>query len=191
MVTTPLISASVFLISVIFGFYILLLMLRFLIQWIGINFRGEPLLQFLVQATNPVLLPLYHFIPGWRGIDFAALFLMLILKIVELLIIAFLFGHSIGTSSLLILAIAKLLSLVLNIFFWTILIQVILSWLVLFTQASVPYNVQYFLTRFNAPLLSPLQKSIPPLNGTIDITPLIALVLLQVMDILVIGYLIL
>ncbi|MCV6639133.1 YggT family protein [Candidatus Albibeggiatoa sp. nov. NOAA] len=186
---SPIASVFIFLISVLFGFYILLLMLRFLIRWMGINFRGEPMLQFLVQATNPVLLPLYNFIPGWRGVDFAALFVMMILKSTELLIIAALIGQSIGITQLLILAFAKLISLCISVFFWTILIQVILSWLIVLAQASIPYNVQYFLTRFNAPILEPLQRYIPPINGTVDISPLIALLLLQVIDILVIGYL--
>ncbi|WP_353570450.1 YggT family protein [Candidatus Albibeggiatoa sp. nov. BB20] len=189
MTISPLVSAFIFLISALFGFYIMLLMLRFLIRWMGINFRGEPMLQFLVQATNPVLLPLYNFIPGWRGIDFAALFVMLALKSTELLIIAALIGQSIGVAQLLILAFAKLISLCISIFFWTILIQVILSWMITLAQASIPYNVQYFLTRFNATILEPLQRYLPPINGTIDISPVIALLVLQLMDIIIIGYL--
>ncbi len=184
----PIALALKLIISTLFGFYILLLMLRFLIRWIGINFRGEPMLQFLIKATDPVLLPIYNFIPGWRGIDFAALFVMLALKSIELSIIVALIGQSMTISQLLILAIAKLVSLCISIFFWTILIQVILNWMILLAQASIPYNVQYFLTRFNAPLLEPLQRNIPLINGTVDISPLIALLILQVIDILVLGY---
>ncbi|MEK7990095.1 MAG: YggT family protein [Thiotrichaceae bacterium] len=189
MTISPLASVFIFLISALFGFYIMLLMLRFFIRWMGINFRGEPMLQFLVQATNPVLLPLYNFIPGWRGIDFAALFVMFALKSTELLIIALLMGQSIGLVSLLTLSFAKLISLCINIFFWTILIQVILNWMVVLAQASIPYNVQYFLSRFNAPILEPLQRYLPLINGTIDISPLVALLILQSLDIIIIGYL--
>jgi YggT family protein len=185
---SPIASVFIFLISALFGFYILLLMLRFLIRWMGISFRGEPMLQFLMQATDPVLLPLYNFIPGWRGIDFAAVFVMMALKSTELLIIAALIGQSIGLVQLLVLAFAKLVSLCLSIFFWTILLQVILSWAVTLAHASIPYNVQYFLTRFNAPILEPLQRRIPPINN-VDISPFIALLLLQVADILITGYL--
>lgn len=63
-----------------------------------------------------------------------------------------------------------------------IIIQVVLSWLLAFDVIN-PRNrlvsqVLYFLEMFTAPVMAPLRRIIPPL-GAIDITPLIALLILQ------------
>ena len=64
-------TATIFLVQTIFGFYVLAVMLRFLLQWVRADFYN-PLVQFLVRITNPPLLPLRRIVPGYRGLDLAA-----------------------------------------------------------------------------------------------------------------------
>ena len=123
----PLSEAGEFLVQTVFGLYILAVMLRFLLQWVRADFYN-PISQFLVKATNPPLLPLRRVIPGWMGMDLAAVALMLMLQCVEWLIIAGLRGASLSLGTLLVLSVAKLLSLLLDVFLFAILIQVVLSW---------------------------------------------------------------
>ncbi|MBE9563028.1 MAG: YggT family protein, partial [Proteobacteria bacterium] len=59
----PFIQALIFLINTIFGIYILLLMLRFLLTLMQVSFRGNQLLQLLLKLTNPPLQLLYAFVP--------------------------------------------------------------------------------------------------------------------------------
>ena len=66
MLLSPFITALVFLINTVFGIYILLLMLRFLLQWLRVGFRGDSTLRLLIRITDPPLQLLYNFIPGWR-----------------------------------------------------------------------------------------------------------------------------
>lgn len=57
MAATYFTDAGTFLIESLFGLYILTIMLRFLFQWLRADFYN-PISQFVVKATAPVLRPL-------------------------------------------------------------------------------------------------------------------------------------
>lgn len=70
----------------------------------------------------------------------------------------------------------KLLLLVLDIFFWIIIIQVVMSWLIAFqvinTSNPQAQNLVRLLQKVTDPVYKPLRKIIPAIAG-IDITPII------------------
>ena len=76
-------NAATFLVETLFGLYILVVMLRFLLQWVGADFYN-PLSQFIVRATQPPLAPLRRMIPAARGIDTASVVLLVVLQLGEL-----------------------------------------------------------------------------------------------------------
>ena len=181
----PFITALVFLINTVFGIYILLLMLRFLVQWMRLPFHKHPILPALFRLTNLPLQFLYNFIPSWQTIDIAAIVLMLLLKMLELALVHIgLYGQSMSPIGLVLLSTANLLSLMIYIFIFAIAIQAILTWI-----ARDSYNpLNDLLFHLNEPLLRPVRRLIPPLQG-IDFSPLVAIIALQLADILVIGML--
>jgi YggT family protein len=130
-------NAATFLIQTLFGLYIAIVMLRFLFQLVRADFYN-PVSQFVVRATNPPLKLLRRFIPGVAGIDLSAVVLMLALQLVELSLIFGLRGADPGILTLGVLSIAELINLTLNVFFFSILIQVILSWVLPGPQADDP-----------------------------------------------------
>lgn len=163
----------IYLIRVAFEFYLIALMLRFLLQWVRADFYN-PISQFIVKITNPPLLPLRKLIPGIAGIDLAAVILMLVIALVELLLISILLGIAPTPAMLLARSVADLIELFLNIFFFSIIVQVILSWV-----APNQYNpVTILIHQINEPLLRPIRKFLPPMGG-FDFSPLIAIVLIQ------------
>ena len=83
----------VFLIQVLFGAYILVVMLRFLLQLVRADFYN-PVSQFVVKVTTPVLTPLRRVIPGVGGLDIASIILMWLLKSVELGLVILITGSS-------------------------------------------------------------------------------------------------
>ncbi len=181
---SPFITALVFLINTVFGIYILLIMLRFLLQWLRVGFRNDPILRLLLRLTNPPLQFLYNFIPGWNNIDFAALVLMLTLKMLELSLMAWLYGQTIGIIGLFLLSVANLLSLLIYIFIFAIIIQAILSWI-----APNSYNpLTDLLYELNEPVLRPVRRKIPPIQG-LDLSPMVVIIALYLVDILIVGYL--
>jgi len=191
-VINPFIQVLIFLINTIFGMYILLLMLRFLLTLMQVGFRSSPVLQLLLKLTNPPLQLLYNFIPGWKNVDIAAIVLMLVLKMLEWTLIKLLWGESIGLLGLFVLSTANILSLIIYIFIFSILIQVILDWVTPHGNYNPISNVLYHL---NEPLLQPVRKrlqSIPALQGSgLDFSPFVVTAGLYIINILLVGYLLL
>lgn len=168
-----------FLISTLFSLYILTVMLRFLLGLVRADFYN-PVSQFLVRVTNPLLVPLRKVIPGIGKLDIAAIVLMIALQLLALTLIVLLRGGSVPVGAVIILGLAELVSLAINVFFFAIIIQVVLSWVN--PGAYNPFtSLLYSLT---APVLRPIQKLIPPVSG-IDLSPLFALIGLQVLRMLV------
>ncbi|MGA9854042.1 MAG: YggT family protein [Gammaproteobacteria bacterium] len=170
--------ALVFLINTLLGLYTAAVMLRFLLQWMRADFYN-PICQAIVKLTNPLLLPLRRIIPGWHGLDFAAVALTIILQLINVVLVLIVVA---GFPDLLDLAwwtVLKLVFLLVNLYFVTILVEAILSW----TNASQRNPVTGLLWSINAPLLQPVRKLIPPLGG-LDLSPLVVLILLQVVNIL-------
>ncbi len=168
----------VFLVQTLFGLYILVVMLRFLLQWVRADFYN-PISQFLVKATNPPLRPLRRVIPGFRGIDFASVVLMWGLKTIELVLVALFTSGSITLILPLLLAIPELISLLLNVFLFAILIQVIISWINpgSYNPAS---SLLYSLTE---PVLRPIRRRLPAADG-LDFSPLVAMIVLVLLKML-------
>ena len=165
-------TATVFLIQTVFGFYILAVMLRFLLQWVRADFYN-PLVQFLVRITNPPLLPLRRIVPGYRGLDLAAVVLAFTLQLAEVLLVALLLGRPLGGGGLLLLTVMELLKLLINIYLWGIIIQVILSWV----NPDPRHPAARVLAQLTAPLLRPAQRLLPPISG-VDLSPMLVVVAL-------------
>ena len=168
-----------FLISTLFSLYILAVMLRFLLGMVRADFYN-PISQFLVKITNPLLVPLRKIIPGAGKVDVAAIILMLVLQLIMLAIIVALRGVTPPLLSLLLAAIGELVILAINIFLFAIIVQVIISWV---NPGS--YNpVNGLLNSLTSPVMRPIQRLLPPMSG-IDLSPLFALIGLQVLKMLI------
>ena len=77
----------------------------------------------------------------------------------------------------LISAVAQIVNAVLTIFNWLIIIRVLISWV-----NPDPFNpLVQFLTKATDPVLEPLRRVIPSI-GFIDISPLVALLILQALQ---------
>jgi len=174
-------NAGVFLIQTVFGLYILAVMLRLILQVARADFYN-PVSQFLVKVTNPPLVPMRRVIPGIMGIDVAAVVLMLILKTIEIFLITLMSGVSLSILGLFVFAIADLLELLLNVFFFTILIQVIMSWV----NPGGHNPAIALLYGINEPLLSRARRLIPPISG-FDLSPIVVMIALQLLSILLIA----
>ncbi|HRD65879.1 MAG TPA: YggT family protein [Candidatus Competibacter sp.] len=165
-------TATLFLVQTVFGFYILAVMLRFLLQCVRADFYN-PLVQFLVRITNPPLLPLRRIVPGYRGLDLASVVLAFALQLVEVLLVTLLLGQSASVVGLLLLTVAELLKLLINIYLWGVVIQAVLSWF-----NPDPYHpAARVLAQLTAPVLRPARRLLPPISG-IDLSPMLVVVAL-------------
>lgn len=178
-------TTLIFLIQTILTLYAYVIVLRILLQLVHANFYN-PVSQFVIKFTDPVLRPTKRFIPVYRSFDISALILLLLVLIIELMLLALIrSGHIISFMGALIWSLGSAISLTTNIFFFAIIIVVVLSWI-----APRRHNpISEVLHLLTYPVLNPIKRLIPPLAG-IDFSPLIALIALKVLDILVAGFLI-
>ena len=172
-------NAGVFLIQTLIGLYALTFMLRFLLQLVRADFYN-PFAQFLVKVTNPLVKPLRKIVPGIGGIDWSSILIVYLLMLVEFVLIGLLPRFSIPTPhGLLVMALAETLSLLLNVFLFSIIIQAVISWI-----NPGTYNpIVGMLHQLTAPVLRPARRIIPPISG-LDLSPMVAIIVLYLITLL-------
>ena len=168
----------IFLIQVLFGIYILIVMLRFLLQLTRADFYN-PVSQFIVKATAPPLNPLRRIVPGIAGLDLASLVLMWLLQSFELALVIIVSGMGASLVAALLWAVPELVNLAINVFLFSILIQVIISWI-----NPGNYNpVLSLIHSLTEPLLRPARGLIPPISG-LDLSPMVVMIGLTLLKML-------
>ncbi|HET7923092.1 MAG TPA: YggT family protein [Gammaproteobacteria bacterium] len=172
------IQALVFVINTLFGLYTAAVLLRLLLQWVRADFYN-PFSQAIVKLTNLPLKPLRRVIPGWRGMDFAALVLAALVQLVNVLLALWIAGVPAALLAVAVWTLLKLVFILVNLYFFSILLEAILSW-----TGQGHYNpFSRVLRQLNAPLLGPVRRVLPSLGG-LDLSPLVIIILLQVVNIL-------
>ncbi len=166
-------------VQIVFGLLIFFVLARFILQLVRADFYN-PVSQFLVKITNPVLTPLRRIIPSIGKFDTSSLVAMLGLQALLLILILLLRGLPLSPGWILVNSITDLLELALNVFLFAILIQVVLSWINPGTYNPVT-AVIYSLTE---PVLRPCRQLIPPIGG-MDLSPMVALIGIQLIKMLV------
>jgi YggT family protein len=168
-----------FLVDTLFSLYIMAVMLRFLLQWSRADFYN-PLVQFLVRITEPALDPLRRLIPSWRGADMAAIVLMIILQMIAISLLMTIAGVTPRIDYLVLRTPAELISLLLNVYLIAIVVRAILSWV-----SPTDYNpATTVLLSLTEPVIRPFRAILPDMGG-IDLSPLAAILALQVVKMLV------
>ncbi|MBF1803324.1 YggT family protein [Alloalcanivorax profundimaris] len=174
-------GAAVFLIDFAFSVYIFIVLTRFVLQVARADFYN-PISQFVLRATNPLLAPLRRIIPGYRGLDIASLVLVVVLIVVKALMLTTLQRGGIPDGIgpvLLVYTLQELATLLLNYIFWAVLIRVILSWV-----APDPSNpIVRVVIQITEPIMAPCRRLLPDMGG-LDLSPLIVLLGVQFLKIL-------
>jgi YggT family protein len=166
-------QALIFILKTLTHLYLLLLLLRFWLPVLRADFRN-PVAQGVLRLTSPLVVPLRRFVPAIGRVDTAT---VLIAFTIEYLLILLLLTLSRVTPQFVPIAVTAILDLAvlsLNMFFFVILIKIIMSWV-----APHNYNpVTAMLTTLSEPVLRPFRRLIPPIGG-LDISPILAIVLIQ------------
>jgi YggT family protein len=164
---------ATFLVDTLFTLFIYLLLARFHFQWLRVPFRN-PVGEFLVAATNWMVLPARRAIPGLAGLDLATLLLAWIVEMARLWIIAAIAGASPGALPIALVALVALVRYSLYILIFSLFVQVAFSWI----NPDAP--MAPIFDAVTRPFLRPLRRFIPPV-GRVDITPLVLLLILYVL----------
>lgn len=178
-------QALVYVIQTLGSLYLLIILLRFILQLARADFYN-PLSQFTVRATQPLLKPVRRIIPGFGGVDLAALVLAVLVQLALMMVVVVLLGASIGGlfPALLIWALLGVASLFLKVFFFALIVSVILSWVA--PQTHNP--AAELVNQICEPLLAPFRRILPSLGG-LDLSPIFAFIVINLLDRFVIGQL--
>ncbi|WCM51113.1 YggT family protein [Pseudomonas sp. WJP1] len=169
-------DAAIFVIQTLGSLYLLIVLLRFILQLVRANFYN-PLCQFAVKATQPLLKPLRRVIPSMFGLDMSSLVLALVVQMALFAVILLLSGYSVDVLFLAPWALIGIFALFLKILFWAMIISVILSWVAPGSHNPGAELVQ----QITEPVLAPFRRIIPNLGG-LDISPIFAFIALQLLQ---------
>lgn len=170
-------QAVLFLIDTAFSLYLMVVILRLWLQLVRADFYN-PFSQFVVKATNPLVLPLRRIIPSLGRLDTATLLLAYAIMLAKLVILQLIQSGQVLLVPSLILSLIFLLKEIFTLLFWILVIRALLSW---FSQGRSP--VENVMLQLTEPLLRPIRRILPPLGG-LDLSVLVVLIGLQFLNIL-------
>jgi YggT family protein len=162
------------LISFALDFYIVVIITRFMLQMVRADFYN-PLSQFVVKATSPLLNPLRRIVPGYGGWDMASVVLLVLAVLLKVILILALNDYPLEPQVIAILGVRSLGKALIDYFSLTIFAGAILSW---FAQGYHP--VVHVIMQVSEPVLRPFRKLIPSMGG-LDISPVFALLTMQML----------
>lgn len=163
-------GAGFFIVQTVLTLFTFAVLARFIVQAVRADFYN-PICQAVVKITDPVLKPIRRVLPGTGGIDFAALLVAIALQVILLMLLY----RGIPAATAFIVAPFRLLTLVFDIYFWSLLIVVILSWVAPMSR----HPGATLLHQITEPLLAPIRRFIPPVGG-LDFSILAVFVLLMI-----------
>ena len=167
-----------YLLQTFLSLYLVAMLLRFLLQLVRADFYN-PISQFLVKVTNPVLIPLRRLVPGFGGLDVAALLLCLLLQMAGITLMLLLNG--IGPPNivqLLLWSALGVVGLLVNIYFFGLLAMIILSWV----APGSNHPALYLLHQLTEPVMAPFRRALPAMGG-LDFSPILVFIIINVVQI--------
>ena len=173
-------DVATFLIQSIATIYLVIVLLRFLLQLCRADFFN-PVSQFAHRATAPLLLPLRKLFPAWQDFDFASPILALLLQWLAIQLTASLNGNAlISVCAVLWWGTLGILSMLINIYIYGLLAAIILSWV----APHNPHPAVSLLWQLMEPVMAPFRKIVPNLGG-LDLSPILVFLVLNMLRIFV------
>ena len=145
------------------------LLLRFWMQAIRVR-PPMSIAQFIFTLTDWLVRPLRRLLPGVGGYDWASLIgaFLIVLLASSVMLLAGWSGYTV-----VLYAVFRFLNWIIYGFMGLLIIEVVFSWI----NPHAP--LAPFIRALNDPLLRPLRRVIPPVGG-LDLSVLVALILLQI-----------
>jgi YggT family protein len=160
-----LIDVAQFLLDALVETYAGLLLLRFYLQWLRAPMHN-PLGEFVILLTNPLVRPTRRIIPSIRMLDTASILLALLVELAFLCATLLLHGHGVGSWLLPVWALLRLLKISIYLLLGALFLEALLSW----TNPHAPFAP--VLSSLTRPFLRPLRRLVPP-KGSLDFSFLI------------------
>ncbi len=175
-------AAGVFLLDVLVQPFAAILLFRFHAVWLRAPMLN-PLGEFIMAITDFMVLRARRYVPSLAGLDTATLLLAWLTELLYLVGLYTLQGdlsHGFPLGGLALLAFIKLLTLSVYLLMGIVIAQAILSWVNPHIAAAP------MLVAITYPFLQPLRRVLPLLGG-VDLSPMLLLILCQLIVMTLIG----
>jgi len=169
---------TLYLVQTAIGIYLLIMLMRFVLQLVLADFYN-PISQFLVRATNPLVLPVRRILPARGRFDAASFLLAVVIQLLGIIALLVMNGFSLpGPSLLLAWSVIAVIGLLVKIYFFALLGMIILSWI----APGSANPAAYLMYQITEPLMEPFRRLLPPLGG-LDFSPILLFILINVVQI--------
>jgi len=169
-------EAIIYLLRFAFDALLMILIVRVWLQWVKADFYN-PLSQFIVKVSNPLVVPVRRLIPGLGGIDLATLLIAYVVATLKFVTLAALSGENLGVLAFYI-GLLVLLKQAGFLLFVIMIIMAVMSWVVQGYNATLAV-----LSQLTEPFLNPIRKILPNMGG-LDLSMLVAFLAMNVINIL-------
>ena len=167
-----------YLLRILFSAVLVVVLVRLLLQLVRADFYN-PVSQFVVKVSNPLLKPLRRVIPGLWGIDMAAVVLLIVVQMLAIATILLLSGYSLPNPLLLLVwAILGVAGLLVNFYFFALLAMIVLSWV----APGSGNPAIYLIHQLVEPVMAPCRRLLPPMGG-LDLSPIILFIAINIIQI--------
>ncbi len=169
-------SFTIFIIQTVFSLLTMLLLLRAWMQFARVDFYN-PLSQFVVRFTQPVIAPLRRIIPSIGPIDTASVFLAYVMIILKLVLLTLVIEPTLVLSpTYLLIALVMLIKAIGKMIFWALIMLAIMSWI---SRGSSP--IEFALAQLTDPILKPIRRILPD-TGPLDFSVMAAMFILLALN---------
>ncbi len=165
-----------YLLQFAFDALLMILIMRVWLQWVKADFYN-PLSQFIVKVSNPLVVPLRRIIPGFSGLDVATILVAYIVATLKFVTLAALSGENLGLLGFYI-GLLVLIKQAGFLLFIIMIIMAVMSWVV---QGYNPTLAVFH--QLTEPFLNPIRRIIPNLGG-LDLSMIFAFLAMNVINIL-------
>jgi YggT family protein len=174
--TQNLLGAGVFLIQTFAGLYLILLLLRFLMQLSRVDYYN-PICQAIVKVTDAPVKPFKKMLPTFRGVDLATLFVALVVQLLAVSLVMFISGGYAFHPVYLAWSLLGLISTIFKIYYFSLIIMVIASWIAPYSN----HPAMALVHQLTEPVCKPARKLLPPMGG-MDFSIILVFVAITLID---------
>ena len=168
---------AIYLLQTGLGFYLIIVMLRFIMQLVRADFYN-PISQFVFKATQPIVGPLQTILKPIDRFDPASLTLAIALQIAGIVLLLML--NNVATPNpvtLFLWGFVGALGLLIKIYFYALLATIILSWI----SPGGSNPAAYLLHQITEPVMAPVRSLLPPMGG-LDFSPIVVFILINIVE---------
>lgn len=169
-------SAGAYIVQTFFGLYVILIMLRFLMQVARVDYYN-PISQGIVKITDPPIKPLEKAIPTLAGVNFATLTVAFVVQLIAVMLIMMLSNGPIFHPLYIAWVLVGLFSLIFDIYFFALIVMVIASWIAPYSN----HPALVLVHQLTEPVCAPARKLLPPMGG-LDLSIILVFVFITVVD---------